>query len=81
MANSRFKIPEIQTGLGLSVHCFAQLREEVRREVEDKGLTTTTLATSGMGRNMHNIVDTLISKFKKRITLIDDEFVRDAVSC
>lgn len=63
MADSRFEITEIQAGPGLSLHRFAQLREEVRREVEYKGLTTTTLATNGMRRNVHNIVDTLISKF------------------
>ena len=60
----------MQTGLGLSVHRFAQLREEeVRREVKVKGLMTTRLATNEMRRNVLNIVDTLISRFKKRKSL------------
>ena len=79
MADSRFKIHEIQAGLGLSGHRFAQLREDVRREVERQGLTTTTLATNDMRRNVQTLVDTIISRFQKRISSTDAKFVRNAV--
>ena len=79
MADSRFKIHEIQTGLGLSGHRFAQLRKDDRQEVERQGLITTTLATNDIRRNVQTLVDTIISRFQKRIFSTNAKFVQNAV--
>ena len=68
MADSRFKIHEIQTGFDLSGHRFAQLREDVRQEVERQRLTTTMLAINDMRRNVQTLVDIIISRFQKKIS-------------
>ena len=40
---------------------------------------TKTLATNDMRRNIQNIVDITISKFKKKITSTDEKLVQNAV--
>lgn len=79
MADSRFKIHEIQVGLGLFGHHFAQLREDVRREDEKQGLTTTTFAINDMRRNVQTLVNTIISRFQKKISSTNAKFVQNAV--
>lgn len=56
-----------------------QVLAYVRREVKGKGLTTTTLVTNDMRRNVQTMVDTIISRFKKRISSTDEKFVRNAI--
>lgn len=79
MADSKFKIHEIQVGITFSIHHFAQLQDDIPWKVETKGLTTTTLTTNDMTRNVQIMVDTIILRFKKMITLTDEKFVWNIV--
>lgn len=64
----------------MSIHRFAQLREAVRQTVEQRGLSTTTLGTNEMRQCVREVVDDLISKFRKKFTSTDEGFIRDALS-
>lgn len=60
MTDSRFKIIEIQAGLGFSNHCFVQLRDDIGQELEEKRFANTTLKINKMKQTM---CDTIKLKF------------------
>ena len=79
MADSKFKITEIQAGLGLLNHQFVQMRDNIRQELEEKEFANTTLATNGMKRNIQTMVDSVKLKFQNRITSTDKNFIQSAI--
>ncbi len=79
MADNKFKIAEIQAGLSLSNHRFAQMRDHVRQELEEKGFANMTLVTNGMRRNIQTMVDKVKLKFQNRITSKDENFIQSAI--
>ncbi len=79
MTDSKFKITEIQVGLGLSNDRFAQMRDDVQQELEEKGFAYTILATNGMKRNIQTMVNIVKLKFQNRITSKDENFIQSAI--
>lgn len=52
MADSKFKITEMQAGLSFLNYRFAQMRDDVLQELEEKRFANTTLATNKMRKNI-----------------------------
>lgn len=75
MADSKFKIIEIQVDLDLSNYYFAQLRDNIQQELEEKIFANTILAINKMKRNIQIIVNTIKLKFYNKIKSKNKNFI------
>ena len=79
IADTKFKITEIQADLGLSNYQFAQMKDDIQQELEEKRFANTTLATNGMRRNIQTIINSIKLKFQNKITSKDKNFIQSAI--